>query len=238
MDIQIGRLRVNLTPLVLYLVSEADEILAYEREIERPKLIYRWDCRSQTGRPDPRLQGIREEPKLNILIMDFREFHYSTALGDEYLRFLVAKAGLADPRAFDAAFVQALPPLTAAIDYSELIDPIASKYSVDLTARVRFTKFLGRPAAGSPSDHFFVFVPESVTFTSVVTGRCGGEAEDGRHVVRRSVRNENEVIERLDEETQELLRLAHDDHENLMPLGIMPPEEDAPPDETDTGGGG
>lgn len=179
MDITLGKLRVNLSALALYDRMADPVVSRHVTQRQAPRRFYSWDCASQTGTPAPRPDTRRREASMLI--------HYPGLWGAvdqqataQMARELLKAADLRNLRAVDAALQAALPPLVVPVEWADLLDPYKAQYSLDIYEQVTYLQCLARPYGLMPEDHFFIFVPHLVTFTSRVTGRCaGGTARNG-----------------------------------------------------------
>jgi hypothetical protein len=178
MDIKLGKLRVNLSALALYDRMSDAQVSRFLSARTAPRRFYRWDCRTQSGKPDPRPDGRRRETSLLIHVADvFGGVDQQST--QSITRDLLKAADLRNLQALDKALQAQLPPLVVPVDWAQLLDPFKAQYSLDVYEQVSYLQCLARPYGMMPEDHFFIFVPHLVTFSSRVTGRWGGTAKNG-----------------------------------------------------------
>lgn len=209
MDIKIGKLRVQLSALALYSHNDHPALGGYLRQKMLPRPIYHWNCTTQTGKPAQRLGVFEQETAFNTLVTDL----FGTAdkkASTELAARLSKGAGLADINAFDKMLQTQLKPLQVNIDWDRLWKPYKDQYSLVITAQVHYLQCVARPYGLNITDYFYVLVPQFVTFSTIVTGRCsGGTHANGTGLTGMShMHAKNAVIETLEQQIMQEEREA------------------------------
>lgn len=226
MDIKIGKLRVNISALALYGHNDHPALGGFLRQKMLPFAIYRWNCQTQLGQPGQRLGVFEQETVMNPLITDL--FGASDKKASQKFADKLAKAaGLADINAFDRDLQTKLKPLRVNIDWNRLWKPFKDQYSLIITAQVHYLQCLARPYGLNASDYFYILVPQFVTFSTIVAGRCdGGQHPNGTALTGMShMHGKDLTIEALEQqimkEEQEAQSLNErlKDNEEKSPFG-------------------
>ena len=178
MDIKLGKLRLGLSALALYDGATDRVVDWYVKTLVSPRRFYRWDCSVPAGKPDPRPETRRRATSLLVHVGDGRG-GVDVVKRQQVTRDLLRSADLPNLKKLDAALQKQLPPLVVPVDWAMLLDPFKQEYSVDIYEQVTYLQCLARPYGMQPDTYFHIFVPQMVSFSARVVGRCGGALKDG-----------------------------------------------------------
>lgn len=190
MDIKVGKLRINLSALALYLHDDNPALGNWIASKSAPRTIYRWDCATQSGNPPQRLPIFEQQTAINFLMTWWGMVDRKAS--ERLARHAVKAADLASVQAFDAELQRALPPLRAKIDWDLLWKPFKDDHSLRISAQVFWLQCVGRPYGMHVADSFYILVPAYVTFTTVITGLCGGSHPVGTAATGMSARRQTD----------------------------------------------
>lgn len=230
MDIRVGDLRINISALALYQHDDNPPLGRYITRLHQPRTVWKWDCVTQTSVPPQRFPIF--EIETNIYFLVTRKGRIDRMMSQFLTADAVKTANLASTAAFDREFQKAIPPLQVPIDYATLADPYLGAYSFDIMARITFLQCVARPYGMDIRDYFYVFVPHLVTFTTVITGSCGGALPVGTAVTGTSPHIVPETVlgplERqiMAEEAEAEARAQRELEEDMLEWGLNPSHSD------------
>lgn len=243
MDISIGKLRIDLTPVDAQdysFYTGLDLVLFVTRRVQRARRFYRWDCAAQQGTPMQRpsilLRTEIEIPK-RVEIGPFPSSGYSIDPDQMW----VAAAGFDTREDFALEVQKVFPPIKVPIDWDRLWKPYKDIYSLNLYVYPVFDIYFGRPHGLHELDRIFVAIPKSALIYSEVTGRCaGGVLPNGAAVASLTEARDPATIEgtlaelmeaaardldETEEQTKRIIEKLGLDHD-LAPHLPKPPQDD------------
>ena len=122
---------------------------------------------------------------------------------------LLKASDLENLRAFNTKLQVEFPPLEARIEWDRLWQPYKNDYSFNITAQVLYLACVGRPYGMDITDYFYILVPYYVTFSTIITGSCGGTDPVGSRPMWMSTRRQTKArMERLERQLAEEEREA------------------------------
>ena len=201
MDIKVGELRINVSALALYKHGDNPALSNWIAMKSKPVQIYNWNCQTQLG-DRPRLPVFQQETAFNILVTN--NGAVDMPLSVQLSKDLTKAADLDSLRDFNAKLQEALPPLQTRIEWDRLWAPYKDDYSFIITAQVLYLHCVGRPYGMDITDYFYILVPFYVTFSTIITGSCGGTDPNGSRPMWMSTRRRtNRLMEQFERQIVE-----------------------------------
>lgn len=163
MEITIGRVTFEVEWFGDYVLS--DETARATAEIGNPDTLvtlFRWDCQTQSGRPDP--------PPATFDVPRRVYFHLTGADGkvskegnEALVGRLMRRLGCATPKEMTALFAAAFPRADIAIPAATWYDKDRATHVFTVEAEIEFEYLILRARGMRPGDHFFLGMPKGVT---------------------------------------------------------------------------
>ncbi len=249
MEISIGKLRLDITSTQLVhappmdIPLHSDPLESALKRLEAQKLIYSWNCHTQTGEPFK-----RESYKAETEFLIAPRFGW-TAFG--YGPFDISKLWYAaadlTADAFNLALREKFPNMTLRLDWNRLLENYKNDYSVDVHVKAEYLAAIARPYGLNVGDYMFILTPKSISVASVVAGRCAAGIlpdkeilagntwlrSDGTAAADAAFRALKEQIDREEEEAEAQRERIR---ESLSAPPFVMPEFPEPNEEEEEGG--
>ena len=180
MEITIGKLRLDVTssrlvhPPPLDLLLFEPPLEAAIKRLEEQKLIYSWNCQTQTGQP---FQRDSYKAETEFLIAPRIGWSPWGAGPFDPSALWYAAADLT-AGAFRLAVREQFPSMKLNLNWNRLLEPFKNDYHVDVHVKAEYLVAIARPYGLNVGDYMYILTPKSISAASVVSGRCTGTLPD------------------------------------------------------------
>lgn len=151
------------------------------------RVVYFWDCETQTGIPSPPRQFIPEYARYSTVVFDKSNGKILDSQSRENTRLHYLLTNILTKRAFSRAIAKALPIHKPKLPFATHINPFKKDYMFKVVMKVDrmiYVAHLDDPDKKYKGRHtwFWVLIPWKISFTTTLIKRCDGKKivlEDG-----------------------------------------------------------
>jgi hypothetical protein len=140
-----------------------------------PFRLYAWDCKTQTGAPEPPATQLGIGCRIYIFVAK-ADLTVDDAETKAMARRFRQRLRCRDDNELQAAFAAALPPMTVQVPAAQIYTDHRATHRFETTATILWRYFVLRASGMRPGDHAILGVPFDVIFRQHGTPDCVWDA--------------------------------------------------------------